>query len=179
LASNKEYTDTKICTASQKFQKIEIEKLNAIEIDKTTYNKRFQNIVKKSCLCVGLANAALLEKNIDSKGTEQGVSICPGPNIAYFDKQVSLKKMTQHIYGKINIIGQQNRPHMFVKELEMYIKYFQEKIIDFSKNPTKKQITFHKNLMDGIQYYQNLFEYLNPKLLFQFSKLKSELMKLS
>ena len=68
---------------------------------------------------------------------------------------------------------------MFVKELEMYVKYFQEKIIDFSKNPTKKSekktITFHKNLMEGILYYENLFENSNPKILSQFSHFKSKL----
>lgn len=181
LAFDKQYTEQSICTASQKFQKIKIKKLNAMEMDETTYEKRFQDIVKKSCLCVGLSNAALLEKKINSKETNQGVLVCPGPNIAYFDKKVSLKKMIQHIYGKTTIIRQQNRPHMFVKELEMYVKYFQEKIIDFSKNPTKKSekktITFHKNLMEGILYYENLFKNSNPKILSQFSHFKSKLEK--
>jgi hypothetical protein len=49
--------------------------------------------------CVGLANASYLENDMKIKGQAQGVVICPGPNMAYFDQEVSLSKMVQHIYG--------------------------------------------------------------------------------
>ena len=183
LAFDKQYTDQSICTASHKFQKIEIEKLNSMEIDQKTYQKRLHDIVKKSCLCTGLANAALIEKKIDSKEIRQGVIVCPGPNMAYFDKIVSLKKMIQHIYGKTNIIEPQNRPHMFLKECEMYLKYFQEKILNSfpasTKKEEKKRTTFRNNLFHGIQYYEQLFKKSNPKLVLEFSKLKSKLKQIS
>lgn len=41
----------------------------------------------------GLANASYIENDIEVKGQQQGIVICPGPNLAYFDKVVSLAQM--------------------------------------------------------------------------------------
>ena len=54
------------------------------------FEKKKNNITEKACLCVGLANASYLENDIKIKGQAQGVIICPGPNMAYFDQEVSL-----------------------------------------------------------------------------------------
>ncbi|MFC2109529.1 hypothetical protein ACFLSU_03060, partial [Bacteroidota bacterium] len=126
LALNQDSNGKSICTASQKYQSAEIEKLKEEELSSEAYQSKFDKITEKSCLCIGLANAGLIEKNIDSKDTKAGVLVCPGPNIAYFDKEVSLKNMVQHIYGKTNVMDAKERPHMFVKELDMYVKYFNE-----------------------------------------------------
>jgi hypothetical protein len=53
-------------------------------------------ITEKSCLCVGLANASYLEN--DMKIKQATSCYLSGPNMAYFDQEVSLK-MVQHIYG--------------------------------------------------------------------------------
>ena len=54
---------------------------------------RDEKITGRACLCVGLANASYLENNIKIKGQQQGIVICPGPNLAYFDKEVSLSEI--------------------------------------------------------------------------------------
>lgn len=168
LASNKKYTEKSVCTASQKFQQLEIEELKSENLSEEAYNERFDKITEKSCLCIGLANAGLIETKNEAKETQQGVLVCPGPNLAYFDKKLSLKDMVQHIYGKADVLGATLRPHMFVKELEMYVKYFNEKFALFKKSPDKiqeKYLTkFHRNMMEGIQYYSNLFENTKNKL---------------
>ncbi|UOK42652.1 MULTISPECIES: hypothetical protein [Flavobacterium] len=163
LALNKEYDHKGLCTASKKFQDIKLDELKAFEKDllPSEIDKRKNAITEKSCLCVGLVNAAYLENNIEIKGQQQGVVICPGPNLAYFDKEVSLAEMVRHIYGNGNIITDKNRPHVFVKELKMYVEYLKKEINDFSgeitAGQTKKWNSFKTNLLAGIDYYQNLF----------------------
>ena len=180
LASNKKYTEKSICTASQKFQKLELENLKREDLPKSEYDKQFQKITEKSCLCIGLANAGLIDNDIKAKETKQGVLVCPGPNMAYFDKVVSLKKMIQHIYGKTTDLTSTNRPHMFVKELEMYVSYFNEKLENFLKAPDKKQEKqlkkFYANMMEGIEYYQDIFK--EAVFLSSFTNLKNNIQPL-
>ena len=73
----------------------------------------------------------IIEYGVERKGEDQGVAICPGPNVAYFTKDLSLKEMVSHIYGKINVIEMDNRSHMFIKELKMYVDYFSTKVDEF------------------------------------------------
>jgi hypothetical protein len=63
------------------------------------------------------------------KGQAQGV-VVPGPNMAYFDQEVSLSKMVHIIYGSSVLNGVSN---MFVKELTMYIDYLKMKLKEFLK----------------------------------------------
>lgn len=163
LALSKEMGPEGICTASKKFQDVQ---LNNLELRKEnitdeTYQKAKFKITEKACLCMGLSNSALMENEIKLKGQAQGVVICPGPNLAYFDKQVSLLEMTQHIYGNLSVISHKNRPNMFIKELKMYVEYLRDEIESYSEEVNARQIkkwdTFKNNLFDGIDYYQNLF----------------------
>ncbi|MDO8316893.1 MAG: hypothetical protein Q7T12_05150, partial [Flavobacterium sp.] len=101
LALSKEYDAKGICTSSKKYQDLKLEEL-LLEKNILTaeiFEKKKNSITEKACLCVGLANASYLENDIKIKGQAQGVIICPGPNMAYFDQEVSLSKMVQHIYG--------------------------------------------------------------------------------
>ncbi|MFA7687795.1 MAG: hypothetical protein WCY25_08010 [Moheibacter sp.] len=163
LALSKEFSPQGICTASKKYQDI---KLAAVEAEKEVLSEKDfltkkREITEKACLCVGLANSALIENEIPLKGEKQGVVICPGPNLAYFDKVVSLADMVQHIYGNANVVQAENRPHFFIKELKMYVDYLQNELAEFSSNFTVPQIkkwqSFKENLLEGIAYYENLF----------------------
>ncbi len=163
LALSKEFDDKGICTASKKYQDIKLEELrgNESNLTKVEYEIAKNKITEKSCLCVGLANASYLENDIEIKGQQQGVVVCPGPNLAYFDKEVSLSDMVKHIYGTTNIMEDIQRPNMFVKELNLYINYLKNEIsdytIDISTAQIKKWNVFKNNLLEGINYYRNLF----------------------
>lgn len=187
LALSKEYDPHGICTASKKFQDL---KLAELEASKDSYTpKSFEKakfaITEKSCLCVGLANASYLENDIKIKGQAQGVVICPGPNMAYFDQEVSLSDMLGHIYGNKSILRTDNRPNLFVKELKMYVEYFRNEIENISGDITNAQVkkwnTFKNNLFEGIEYYHNLLEssfyFKNDeeKIKYQFDFYKLEL----
>jgi hypothetical protein len=164
LALSKEYDPHGICTASKKYQDIKLAELENIKetLSDDAFEKSKVKITEKSCLCVGLANASYLENNIKIKGQAQGVVICPGPNMAYFDQEVSLKHMVEHIYGNKSVLRTKNRPNLFVKELKMYVEYFRNEIESISgeitANQVKKWNSFKTNLLEGIEYYQNMFE---------------------
>ena len=187
LALSKEYDPHGICTASKKYQDIKLEELEAKKDSLTIeeFEKSKIKITEKSCLCVGLANASYLENDIKIKGQSQGVVICPGPNLAYFDQEVSLKDMLQHIYQGKSILRTNDRPNLFVKELKMYVDYFRNEIETISgevtANQLKKWNSFKTNILEGIEYYQNLlsstlyFKAEAEKMRSQFNFYKSEL----
>jgi hypothetical protein len=98
VANNSEFTDKEICTASRHYQKLKIEELVSQGLEPDKYMMAYNKIVDKSCICVGLGTPALLANNLDTKVEGLGVSVCPGPNLAYFSKSVSLKEMVDHIW---------------------------------------------------------------------------------
>ncbi|MCD0475207.1 hypothetical protein LPB87_12460 [Flavobacterium sp. EDS] len=162
LALSKEYDPKGTCSASKKFQDLKLAELETIKdtLSPASYEKSKAAITEKSCLCVGLANASYIENDIKIKGQAQGVVICPGPNMAYFDQEVSLSDMVQHIYGNKSVIRVDNRPNLFVKELKMYLDYFKKDIenitAEITAAQTKKLQAFKDNLLSGIAYYENL-----------------------
>jgi len=86
VALNKEFTDKAICTASRQYQNLKIKELNELQLNETEYQKNLDRITEKSCICVGLGTASLLAHGLDTKTEGIGVSVCPGPNLAYFSK---------------------------------------------------------------------------------------------
>ena len=161
LASNKEFTEKKICTSSRQYQYLKLKEIDNEELSSDEYQHKFDKIVDKSCICTGLGTSALLVNNLDTKVEGVGVSVCPGPNMAYFSKTMSFKEMVDHIYGRSNMITRTDRPNMFIKELNIYINFLKNKIEETRVSMTNKQekhlSMFVENLNDGINYYYRLF----------------------
>ena len=155
LAFSKEYDEKGVCTASRLYQKNKIEELGISE-----------EITEKICLCMGLSAAAVVTNEIETRESK-AVSICPGPNMAYFDKLLSLEDMTKHIYGLENFMSRTDRPNMFMKELNLYMDYLKNKLEEAKKDWNKKQEKyfnrFFENMNDGIAYYKNLFDSTKDK----------------
>ncbi len=160
LVSTREFTEKIICTASRQYQRLKIKELDSEGLSPDKYQNKFEKIVDKECICVGLGSSALMVNNIDSK-FKTGVSVCPGPNLAYFSKTMSMKQITDHIYSRSNMITRTDRPNMFIKELDIYIDFLKNKIEEIKVSITNKQekylLTFIKNLNEGINYYYRLF----------------------
>ena len=127
LVSNTEFTEQPICTASRQYQKLKIDQLNALSLDEGEYKRRFDAIVVKACICHDLGQPALTKNAIATK-VPGFTAVCPGPNLAYFSKIATLKEMTDHIYGRINLLNDTPRPNMFIKELGMYVDYLKKDI---------------------------------------------------
>tara|TARA_R110000868_G_scaffold68459_1_gene202342 strand:+ start:5549 stop:7330 length:1782 start_codon:yes stop_codon:yes gene_type:complete len=163
VALNKDFLETGICTASRQYQHLKIKELDSKILGAIEYAHQLNKITEKSCTCVGLGTSALLVYNLDTKIEGKGVSICPGPNMAYFNKKIALTEMVDHIYGRTNVITRTDRPHMFVKELQIYIMYLKDLILENDFVTNEKQykylLTFAANLKDGIAYYQDLFHH--------------------
>ncbi len=181
LALNKEYSQQGLCTASKKYQDLKLEELLTTEnhVNPEESAKDQEKITEKSCLCVGLVNSAYIEQGIEIKGEKQGVIICPGPNLAYFDKEIPLSKMIQHIYGHTNILSDFYRPHFLIKELNLYVDYFLKSIADLSVlnlPEQKKWSRFRQNILDGIAYYEDLFKH-SPFFTLQSKIISGELQK--
>ncbi|WP_085499224.1 hypothetical protein [Arenibacter troitsensis] len=161
VALNKDYSEKGLCTASRQYQHLKIKELDGQDLTEKEYTGRLNKITEKSCTCVGLGTSALLAYGLDTKTEGSGVSICPGPNMAYYSKIMTLKEMVDHIYGRGNVIERTDRPHMFLKELGIYLEYLKNKIEESRESMNKKQekylLTFTHNLNEGIVYYQQLF----------------------
>ncbi len=161
LLFNTEFTDKPICTASRQFQDLKLKQLDSTELAKYEYDTERKKIVEKECLCIGLANSTRPIHGIDNNIKSLGVSVCPGPNLAYFSEVFSLKDMIDHIYGRINVMNREDRPNLFLKELTLYYDYLKGKIEEINTPFTDKQIAyfdkFVENMNDGIRYYKELF----------------------
>ena len=177
LALNSEVTEKSICTASRQYQKIKIKELDNEGLSSNEYLRRLNEIVEKACLCTGLGSSALLVNNLDTRIEGDGVSVCPGPNLAYFSRIVSLEQMIDHIYGRANVIERIDRPNMFIRELNLYIDYLKKEIdkARISLNAKHKQYLFRfsENLCTGIQFYHSLFICMENK----FKETKSGILK--
>jgi len=149
LALSDEYGTQGVCTASRLFQKNKIEEKGISD-----------QITDKACLCMGLAATAVINYGVETRESK-GVSICPGPNMAYFNQELSLQDMSHHIYNGDEGIVRADRPNMFVNELGMYLKYLSEKIEehknDWGRKSGRYLNSFTTNMNEGIAYYQGMF----------------------
>jgi hypothetical protein len=176
LVSNTEFTEKAICHASRQYQNLKLKELDTKGLSSEEHKEHFDKIVNKSCLCVGLGTSPLINNNIDRKVEGESVSICPGPNMAYYSEIISLEKMVDHIYGRTNIIKRDDRPNMFIKEIDIYINFLKEKIDDSPKPISEKELKyflmFQKNMQDAIDYYKHLF----PEIMVKSEEVKISLL---
>ena len=168
LALTPVFTDEGTCTASREYQKKKIQELREQNLNEMEFEKELGKITDKACLCNGLTASTLMANGLDIKMEGPDVSICPGPNLAYFSSTYSLQKMVDHIYGRTNVMERTDRPNLFVKELKMYVEYLSGKIEEtikpFSVKQQKHFITFQENLNKGVEYYKELFQKYKTQL---------------
>jgi hypothetical protein len=156
LSFSTEFTKIPICTASRQYQNLKVKQAEAGEITQ----KELSQILEKDCLCEGLSAPAILANGEIPKRNLSAVTICPGPNLAYFKGIYSLKEMVDHIYGKFNLKLEIDRPHVFIKELQLYVSHLKKEFDSFLEDkPAKKEAyldKFKTNLIQGVNYYQKL-----------------------
>jgi hypothetical protein len=161
LRYNTEYTERPICTSSRQYQSKKLKELAAMNLSEADYQKEYDKIIEPECLCIGLGISTKMSKGMEVAANEK-VTVCPGPNLAYFSKISTLKEMVDHIYGRINLLDDMPRPNMFTKELKMYLDIFKDRLEKFQQNvddvKEKRNLNkFKQNLFDGIEYYRTLF----------------------
>jgi hypothetical protein len=156
LVSNTEFTDKPICTASKEFQG---QKLKSMGFDSVppadSPQSEVQSVYVKHCICDQLGNGALIDLGVVKP--EAPVSVCPGPNIAYFNRQYTLREMVDHIYNRGPSLVPADRPHMFTKDLVMSVDYFGKLVEKLGHGDTKAfnyLSVFKTNLEAGLEYYR-------------------------
>ncbi len=165
LVFNNEFTEKPICMASNQYQKLKIAQLKESITDKKEFDKEYQKVVEKTCICLGLTNPALIKYNIPTPLNKKSVSVCPSKSMAYFSEIVSLQEMTDHIYGRKNIIKRTDRPNMFIAELNIYVDYLKNMSEEASKPISDKLNNylegFKNTINEGVDYYSKLFSEIN------------------
>lgn len=160
LVSNTEFTEHPICTASREYQHLKIKQLKHSELPAAEIQKQIDAVTEKVCLCEGLCASAYIKNDILKARENKAVTICPGPNIAFFSGVYTLDDMVSHIYGHINLLEATTRPNMFINELNLYIDYLKKDISGYVANLNEKKgkylLKFKDQLQQGITYYKQL-----------------------
>ena len=154
LASNTEFSALPLCTASREYQAA---KLGAMGLGasppRDPADPRLRGVYSKTCICSHLGNGALVELGIARP--DAPVAVCPGPNIAYFGRQYTLREMVDHIYGRRPSLVPQSRPHMLAKELEMYVDYFERRVTEVKPGDARaiaQLAAFKDNMERGLAH---------------------------
>jgi hypothetical protein len=159
LVSNTEFTSTPICTASKEYQGRKIEQIGGIG------SPGAKSVAVKECICHQLGNGALefiRQESAALSGTERAetrtpVSICPGPNIAWFDRTYSLAEMVDNIYGRIPSLVPDHRPHTFAAELTLYVEHLDRTRASIHPENARDQEnlqSFKVNLAASLSWYR-------------------------
>jgi hypothetical protein len=153
LKSNTEFTEDQICTASCDYQGAKIDEVDMLTKELSERKTQHEKVILKTCLCDHLGNGALLELGVARKD-DLPTAICPGQNTAWFNRDYSLLEMTDHFYGRTVSLVDKVRPHMFAKEIQMYVDYFSNLVKDSDgSNRTLKTLqNFYDNMIDGLEY---------------------------
>jgi hypothetical protein len=77
-----------------------------------------------------------------------------------------------------NLLNTAERPHMFINELKLYVKYLAREIDEVREAMTVKQQryieTFRSNLLNGIHYYEELLPILQQQAQDRVHRFKSD-----
>ncbi len=175
LVSNREFTAKPICTASRQYQKLKLDQISTLNLSTDEIERATAKVVLKACICNDLGEGFVIKNSIAKEGNKLFPAVCPGPNIAYFSKIVSLREMVDHIYGRLNLLNPGYRPHMFIKELQINIEFLQKEIKKALPGPSTLQVQyfneFKTNLFKGIEYYQDLF----PKMISETAEFRQKM----
>ena len=157
LVSNTEFSKKPICVSSRQYQKRKLDEIRNMALPDGEKERLCREIVEKTCICDHLGNGALIALGIvKEKNAPQ--SICPGPNIAWFNKTYTLKEMVDHIYGRGPSLVSPERPHMFAKEIVMYVDYFEKLVTHctYTRKEIKTLKEFNNNLEGSMDFCLNI-----------------------
>jgi hypothetical protein len=156
---NNDFAGVPLCTASRTYQIKKLEQLETADVAPELLPQLRESVLARSCICNDLAGGATAKNGIDPEATP---AICPGPGIADFSKIATLEEMIGHIMGRLSLLTNADRPHMFARELSLYIEHLRsetEKLaVGLSPRSLEYFYQFKENLLNGIDYYRGLAE---------------------
>ncbi|MDH5371667.1 MAG: hypothetical protein OEX97_01845, partial [Acidimicrobiia bacterium] len=174
---NTEFSEEPICVASREYQ---VQKLAHLDEEGYTPEQLevvTEDVLAKTCLCRDLAGGVEGKNSIKNRSH---TSVCTGPNIVNFSRLASLNEMVDHIYGRTQLISQANRPHVFVREAELYLDFARTELDRFSLDLSSRKPSyfeeFKTNLIEGLDYYFSIADELNvePEFTERLMELRAE-----
>jgi hypothetical protein len=154
LITNTEFSEQPLCLGAEEYQGRKVEELNRNGDNEEARSLKVFEVLEKACLCRDLAGGALIRTGIDPRATP---AICCGPNIVNFKQVFSLKQMIDHIYGRCVSLVQPGRPHLFIKEIQLYVDFMMEELrresLGLISYPSGYFSEYTENLLKGIDYY--------------------------
>lgn len=154
---NTEFTEDPICTASRQYQRSKLVEIETAELTEPQREAIRENVLAKACLCEDLAAGALQKNGLDAAATP---AICCGPNIVNFSGVVTLDQMVGHIYDRCSLLADSLRPHMFLREISLYLDYLAKELekrrLRLTTTTRSYFADFVKNLCGGIEHYRGL-----------------------
>ena len=164
LGFNTELTKRPICMASRTFQKLKLKALRESTLPEIRRKREEDSVLQKSCICLDLAGGVTMKYGLDDNAH---TAVCCGPGIVDFNRITTLKEMIDHIYNRKSIMNNSYRPHVFIKELMLYIQYLKDELEKTStgliSHKDKYFREFKYNLLQGIAYYRDLAEKFSRK----------------
>ena len=161
---NTEFTEVAICAASRDYQNRKLAQLAEENLTPEEASLAEERILAKSCICHDLGGGATIRYGIDPDATP---AICPGPNMVNFSKVTTLKEMADHIYGRASLPLPSDRPHVFLREIAIYIDHLQNEInrcdLGLISHPVSYFDEFKANLLTGIAYYRTLADHFDEQ----------------
>jgi len=153
-------TTCPLCRASRAYQAL---KLAAIDADESlsvpAKSLLRKQTLAKACICHELGGGALRKHGIRKAAYS---AICPSLSILHFKTTHTLEEMVGHIYGRWSLLKDHLRPHLFIRELVIYIEHLQQEVERFALVGGGRKISYYaefkRNLLSGIAYYQRTFQ---------------------
>ena len=180
LVSNTEFTKAPICTASRAYQRRKLTELKEAGLTDVQLRFEEESIKDKACICHDLAGSATVHHGIDP---DASTAVCCGPNTVYFSRVARLREMVDHIYGRARLPLNNERPHMFLKELSLHVERLQTEVERrkqglLEATPKSTQVILD-NLTGGISHYRAMAGKLvsgqREEFLTRLEKLRREL----
>ena len=154
-----EFTQKPECVSSRSYVMKKIESLKNKNLTEEQLEWIRDDVLAKSCICHDLSGGATIKLGMDSDASP---CICCGPGIVNFSRIATLEEMVGHIYGRLSLLANSDRPHMFIKEMSLNIEFLRNEIekfkLELSTNSIKYFQEFKENLLSGIDYYRKTAE---------------------
>lgn len=158
LELNAEFTGEPVCVASRAYQVQKLAAIEASDMSETQKARVREDVLAKSCICHDLAGGATLKHGIVKQAH---TAICPSLNITHFKMLATLEEMIGHIYGRLSLFTDPDRPHMLIRELSLYVEHLREELSRFADGFSARKLSYYaefkSNLIEGINYYQDRF----------------------
>jgi len=153
-----EFPPRPLCKSSRTYQKQKLAAIDASGMSDAAKAREREDVLAKSCICHDLAAGATLKYGIVK---EAYTAICPSLSIVHFKALATLEEMVSHIYGRISLIKDSDRPHMFIRELALYVEHLRRELERFATGVQERKLSYYEefkqNLLDGVNYYQERF----------------------